>query len=124
MPVTPLEALKAVCEAWNALDIDALVALFTDDALFEDPLIPETGSVTGPEAIRKASGGGMAALSECEVTLSIGVEHGEIGMAEGKFTSNLIDTNAPFDFPFVMVVEMRDGKIARLSEYFDTRPLS
>lgn len=120
--MTPLEALKAVAEAWTALDVDALVVLFAEDALFEDPLNP--APLTGPAAIREASGAGMAALSECEVTLSLGIEHGDFGMVEGKFISNLADTNASFDFPFVMVVELRDGKIARLSEYFDTKPLA
>lgn len=121
--MTPLETLQAVCEAWNRLDIEALVALFAEDGLFEDPLV-EDGSVTGPDAVREASGAGMAALSECEVTISKGLEQGELGICEGLFRSKLADTGGAFDFPFVMVVELRDGKIGRLSEYFDTAPLT
>ena len=47
---------------------------------------------------------------------------GATGLAEGTFASALRE-GGRLDFPFAMVVEMRDGRIARLSEYFDTRPL-
>jgi ketosteroid isomerase-like protein len=123
MSVTPLETLQAVCEAWNRLDIDALAGLFAEDGVFEDPLVPG-GPVTGPAGVRAASGEGMAALSQCEVTISHGVEQGALGMAEGMFRSTLAEGGGAFDFPFVMVVELRDGAIARLSEYFDTAPLT
>jgi ketosteroid isomerase-like protein len=66
----------------------------------------------------------MAALSACDVTIAHGVEQGDLGMAEGMFRSTLADGGGAFDFPFVMVVELRAGKIARLSEYFDTAPLT
>ncbi len=40
------------------------------------------------------------------------------------FRSALADGGGRFDFPFAMVVELRDGRIARLTEYFDTAPLT
>jgi ketosteroid isomerase-like protein len=122
MSVTPLETLQAVCEAWNRLDVEALAVLFAEDGSFEDPLVPG-GPVTGPDGVRGASGEGMAVLAQCDVTISHGVEQGDLGMAEGMFRSTLAEGGA-FDFPFVMVVELRGGKIARLSEYFDTAPLT
>jgi ketosteroid isomerase-like protein len=70
------------------------------------------------------SGHGMAALSECEVTLSAVVERGDLGLCEGMFRSALADGGGRFDFPFAMAVEVRDGRIARLTEYFDTAPLT
>jgi ketosteroid isomerase-like protein len=121
-PLAPLDTFRAICAAWNRLDVDALAALFDDDGVFEDPLLPE--AVTGPDAVREASRGGMAALSACEVTLTNSIQEGDLGMTEGWFRSTLADGGAAFDFPFVMVVELRDGKIARLSEYFDTKPLA
>jgi ketosteroid isomerase-like protein len=119
--VTPLEALQAVCEAWNRLDIDALAVLFAADGRFEDPLLP--APATGPDGVREASAGAMAELSSCEVTLTNGLEQGDRGIAEGTFASTLAESGARLDFPFVMAVDMRDGKIARLAEYFDTAPL-
>jgi ketosteroid isomerase-like protein len=119
--MTPTEALKAICEAWNRLDHDALADLFTEDGVFEDPLNERTAR--GREDVRAITGPGMAALSECEVTLSTVVENGELALCEGMFRSALAEGGARFDFPFAMAVELRDGRIARLSEYFDTAPL-
>ena len=119
--MTPIEALQAICEAWNRLDNDALADLFAEDGLFEDPL--NERAAHGREDVRAITAPGMAALSECEVTLSAVVEHGDLGLCEGLFRSALADGGGRFDFPFAMVVEMRDGRIARLTEYFDTAPL-
>jgi ketosteroid isomerase-like protein len=35
----------------------------------------------------------------------------------------LRDGGDRFDFPFAILVELTGGRIARLAEYFDTRPL-
>jgi ketosteroid isomerase-like protein len=51
------------------------------------------------------------------------MQDGAIGFSEGVFTSRLAGESTRFDFRFAAVVEMRDGKIERLSEYFDTKPL-
>ena len=119
--MTPTEVLQAVCEAWNRLDNDALAELFAEDGLFEDPL--NERAARGREDVRAITGPGMAALSECEVTLSTVVERGDLGLCEGVFRSALADGGGRFDFPFAMAIEVRDGRIARLSEYFDTAPL-
>jgi len=119
--MTPTEALQAICEAWNRLDIDALAELFSDDGLFEDPLNDRPAH--GREDVRAISAGGMAALSECEVTLTTVIERGDLGLCEGWFRSVLADGGGRFDFPFAMAIELRDGRISRLTEYFDTAPL-
>jgi ketosteroid isomerase-like protein len=51
------------------------------------------------------------------------MEQGDQVLAVGLFASKLRDGGDRFDFPFAILVELRDGKIARLAEYFDTRPL-
>jgi ketosteroid isomerase-like protein len=43
-------------------------------------------------------------------------------MVEAEFRSALSNGDGRLDFDFAMVVEMNDGRIARLTEYFDTRP--
>jgi ketosteroid isomerase-like protein len=43
-------------------------------------------------------------------------------MVEAEFRSGLA-AGGRLDFDFAMLVELRDGRIARLAEYFDTRPL-
>ena len=120
--MTPTEALHAICEAWNRLDNDALADLFADDGVFEDPL--HERALRGREDVRTVNAPSMAGLSECEVTLTHVAEQGDIALAEGWFRSALADGGARLDFPFAMVVELRDGRIARLAEYFDTAPLA
>jgi ketosteroid isomerase-like protein len=118
--VTPSEALQAICEAWNRLDNDALADLFDVAGTFEDPLHERV--LTGREDIRTVNAPAMAALSECEVTLSTVLEDGATGLGEGMFRSALAD-GARMDFPFAIAVELRDGLITRCTEYFDTTGL-
>jgi ketosteroid isomerase-like protein len=119
--MTPSEALQAVCEAWNRLDNNALADLFAEDGVLEDPLNERT--LRGREDVRSDNEGAMSMLSECEVTLGAAVESGDFGMGEGMFRSVLAEGGARMDFPFAAAVELRGGRIARLTEYFDTAPL-
>jgi ketosteroid isomerase-like protein len=119
--MTPREALEALGAAWDRLDVDALAAAFTDDGVVEDPLLPETAR--GREAIVALYTPSMAELSECKVTLGHVLETGDLGVAEGRFESVIAADGSRMDFDFAMLVELRDGKVARLAEYFDTRPL-
>ncbi len=121
MRVTAAEAIEVVCDAWTRLDNDAIAAGFADDGVFDDPL--HERRLVGRDEIRETNAGVVAALRQCRVTLGRVVEDGNVGFAEGRFEAVDADGNA-MDFPFAMVVETRDGEIARLSEYFDTRPLA
>jgi ketosteroid isomerase-like protein len=119
--MTPAEALRAVCDAWEAGDPDAAASLFADDGVYEDPLYPEP--LHGPEAIRAGLVEGMGAIDDCRVTLDPVMEEGDRVLAVGFFASRLRDGGERFDFPFAILVELRGGRISRLAEYFDTRPL-
>jgi ketosteroid isomerase-like protein len=119
--MTPAEAMRALGEAWDALDLEALVALFDPDGVVEDPLLPRVAR--SRDDVRELYGPSMAELSECRVTVGHVLERGDVGVAEGRFESALAADGSRMDFDFAMVVELRDGRIARLAEYFDTRPL-
>ena len=101
--MTPLEALQAICEAWNRLDNDALADLFAEDGLFEDPL--NERAAHGREDVRAITAPGMAALSECEVTLSAVVERGDLGLCEGLFRSALADGGGRFACGFCEIFQ-------------------
>jgi ketosteroid isomerase-like protein len=120
--MTPIEAMQAVCEAWTRLDNDALADLFDDEGLFDDPLNERV--VHGREDVRAVTAPAMEALAECEVTLDKALESGDFGLGEGTFRSRLTDGQGRMDFAFALAVEMREGRIARLTEYFDTAPLA
>jgi uncharacterized protein len=119
--VTPGEAIEGVFKAWQRLDPEALTTLFTDDASYEDPLFPEP--VVGSQQMHDTIAPAMAELDDCQITTLRVVESGDVGMVEAEFRSRLADGKGRLDFDFAMVVELRDGRIARLAEYFDTRPL-
>lgn len=118
--MTGRQAIEAVCDAWTRLDNDAIAAGFAEDGVFDDPL--HERRLVGRDDIRETNAGAVAALRECRVTLGHVLGDGDVGFAEGRFEAVDVDGNA-MDFPFAMVVELRGGEIARLSEYFDTRPL-
>ena len=119
--MTPRDAIDAMFEAWRKLDGDALIALFTEDARYEFPLFTET--LVGRQEIYDVIVPGMADVQDCIFTSIRIVESGDTGMAEAQFRSRLAGGQGRLDFDFAMVVEMRDGRIARLAHYFDTRPL-
>jgi len=119
--LTPEAALAALGKAWDRLDVEQLVAVFADDAVVVDPLLPR--DARGRDDIRELYTGSMAELSECRVTLTNVLTSGDLGMAEGRFESALAADGGRMDFDFAMTVELRDGRVARLAEYYDTRPL-
>jgi ketosteroid isomerase-like protein len=119
--VTPGEAIEGVFKAWQQLDGEALLALFTEDAHYEDPLFPEP--LVGSQQLHDSIAPSMADLDNCVITTLRVVESDDTGMVEAEFRSRLADGKGRLDFDFAMVVELRDGRIARLAEYFDTRTL-
>ena len=119
--MTPSEALSAVFSGWQRGDNDAIADLFSDDGVLEDPL--KAGTITGRESIRQQNAPAVAALEDCTVTIRHLFEQGDLGFCEGFFASRLVETGGRLDFPFAATIEMRDGRIARLAEFFDTRPL-
>jgi ketosteroid isomerase-like protein len=119
--LTPRAALVALGEAWDALDIDRFVALFAGDAVVVDPLLPRTAE--GLDDIRALYTDSMAELSACRVRLTHVLTSDVLGMAEGRFESVLAADGSRMDFDFAIAVEVRDGEVSRLAEYYDTRPL-
>ena len=119
--MTALEATRAVFDAWEVGDPDALRALFTSDGVYLDPL--KAAPLEGPEAIVEGNRAAMAAIRDCRISVSLAIEDGERAVVEGVFASELVESGARFDFPFVAITEITGGRVKRLAEYFDTRPL-
>jgi ketosteroid isomerase-like protein len=117
----PAESIHALFTAWESASPDALADLFTVDGVYQDPL--KEGPLTGRQEIRDGNAAAMSAIEECTISIGHLVADGDIGFCEGFFSSRLRDGTGRLDFPFALVVEMHDGRIARAGEYFDTRPL-
>jgi ketosteroid isomerase-like protein len=119
--MTAMEAMRAVFGAWEAGDPEALRELFCADGVYLDPL--KDGPLEGPEEIVEGNRPAMAAITDCQISVELAIENGDRAIVEGQFASCLADSDARFDFPFVAIAELSDGRIKRLAEYFDTRPL-
>jgi ketosteroid isomerase-like protein len=118
--VDAAEATRAVCDAWERSDADGVAALFAVDGRYEDPLFPDV--VVGPDAIRNAVAPAMAEIRGLRIPIKHLARAGDVAICEASFLSELANGEGRFDFEFAMVIEVSDGKIARLCEFFDTRP--
>jgi ketosteroid isomerase-like protein len=113
--------MRAAFAAWEERDPHALAVLFAPDGQFLDPLKP--GVLVGPPEIEEGNRDAMAAVEDVRVTIDRGFEDATHAAVEGMFLSRVAGTEQRFDFGYMASIELRDGKIVRLAEYFDTRPL-
>src|SRR5215467_5803283 len=96
-PMTPAEALRAVCDAWEQGDPDAAANLFAPEGVYVDPLYEAP----------------LRGREDCRVTLDPVLEQGARVLAVGYFASKLRDGGDRFDFPFAILVELSDAGIVR-----------
>jgi len=120
--MTASEAIRALCAAWERGDPDALAELFSEDGVYEDPLMD--GPLLGREQIREGSRPAMAAINDCRVEIRHLVADGAVAMAEGYFASRLADGSGRLDFPFAITAEMKGDLVSRIGEFYDTRFLA
>jgi aminomethyltransferase len=126
--MTPKDALNAYCEAFARREPEAIAPLFAEDAVFDIPF--QDRRLEGRDLIMREMATSIRGLKNITVELGHVIEGDNDAYAEGVFLSEMIGAPAKVDgtpvrtdFRFVAVVEMKDGLIARLSEYFDTKPL-
>jgi ketosteroid isomerase-like protein len=103
---TAEEALRALCDAWERRDPDAVAQLFSHDGRYEDPLFEQVP--VGPDEIRAACAEAIDELAEVGVPLQLVATTGDLVLAEGEFLSRTVDGRR-LDFPLAMVLEVRDG---------------
>jgi len=120
--MNPIEAMTAAFAAWEARDPAALAALFRPDGAFVDPLKPAV--LLGPSEIEAGNREAMAAVEDVRISVERSFEAGDSGAVEGEFLARVAGGEGRFDFRFMACVDMGDGQIRRLAEYFDTKPLA
>jgi steroid delta-isomerase-like uncharacterized protein len=118
--------LKEWASAWSTGDIEKLLSLFTDDVSYEDVTFGAVNA--GKEALRRFAAAALAAFPGMtfELVSSVVANDASAGAFEwiwrGKQTLDfpgLPATNTPFAIRGVSVVEFRDAKIRRCSDYWD-----
>jgi steroid delta-isomerase-like uncharacterized protein len=112
--------------AWSSGNVDKLLLLFTDDVSYEDVTF---GAVnTGKEALRNFATAALAAFPGMtfEVKSRLVSSDGTAGAFEWVWRGKQIKdfpglpaTNTPFQVRGATVVEFRDAKISRCSDYWD-----
>ena len=116
----PAQAIREVMTGWERLDPRQVARVFADHGTYDDPL--KDGRLVGPKAILEANAKAMDDLLSCRIELRHVVETAQVGLAEGDFHAAL-RAGGTLAFSFAIALEVADGKVTRLAEYFDTRPL-
>jgi limonene-1,2-epoxide hydrolase len=110
----PIELVQRFCDAWADGDVDALVAFFTDDAVYHNiPISP----VTGKDAIKTTIEGFTAGVEKIEFRVNAIAADGDVVLTErvDVFTT----PDKVIELPVMGTFETREGKIAAWRDYFD-----
>ncbi len=112
---SPLETVNRFCAAWPALDVDALVAFFADDATYHNiPVDP----VTGAEAIGEAIRGFTTGVERVEFEVLRAAADGPVVMNE-RIDRFVWPGGHTAELPVMGTFEVHDGKITAWRDYFD-----
>ncbi len=118
---TPLECSRLFLAAWEASSPQEISRLFAEDGVFTNPLQPKP--LVGPRQIFEAVSVGLSKIEDVTIRVTSSLAQGSMACIEGEFLSRRRADGSRFDFPFALVLELEDGKIRRLHEYFDTARL-
>lgn len=110
----PIDVVREFCTAVEALDLDAIVAFFTDDAIYHNiPLDP----VVGPDAIRATLAGFTGGVESLEFQLL------NISVAGNVVLTERVDVfrspDRVISLPVMGAFEVSEGKITAWRDYFD-----
>ena len=106
--------------AWDALDLEAILSFFTEDAVYTN--IPMGPPNTGIEEIRDFVSGILKLVSKGEFRVHHQVE-GANGIVMNERTDILHFGPDEVVLPVMGIFELRDGKICAWRDYFDMAPL-
>lgn len=114
MPRTPSEIVRAFCDAWSRLDVDELMAFFTEDAVYHNMPGPP---VQGREAVRRTIESFLRPWDHTEWEVLNIAADGNVVFAER--VDRIDDGNHHVDLPVVGVFELDGERIRAWRDYFD-----
>ena len=108
--------LVAWADAWSSHDPEQVVALYAEDAVYEEK---PTGSIArGHDEIREFVAATHAAFPNVKVTPLSGFQAEGWAVLEGDFAAESAEGRA-FSVPFIVVMELDGETIQRSADYFD-----
>ena len=113
--MTPGEIVTALIKANEARDVDAVVALMADDAVYENVPMSE---LKGHEEIRSLLGPFIQGAKSVAWEVLHQVEQGDVVMNERVDRFTMAD-GKDVAIRVAGVFEIRDGKVAVWRDYFD-----
>jgi limonene-1,2-epoxide hydrolase len=112
--VAPEAVVRAFCSAWDAIDLDRIVALLDSDAIYQSgPARPVRGQDQIAALLRKMTRG----VSACDFEILHLAVSGDIVFTERRDVVTIGDVTAVL--PVVGVFEVRGGLIREWREHFD-----
>lgn len=121
-PMDAPTAIRRVCDAWIAQDNRALATLFAPEGVFVDPL--HERPLVGSDDVEATNQAAVDELADVRIELHHVLGEGDRAVAEGRMTATVRADGSRMDFAFMMIAETADGRITRLTEYFDTAALT
>jgi steroid delta-isomerase-like uncharacterized protein len=126
---TPVEVARALFDAFTKRDMDAALALDTDDAVGD---VVAVGAFRGKPAIRRFMEELLAAFPDYDLTVdrvvgdhsSAVVQWHATGTFSGGPFQGIAPTGRHIDMRGVDVVEVTDGRVVRDTMYFDGASLA
>ncbi|MBZ5549162.1 MAG: ester cyclase [Acidobacteriia bacterium] len=122
---TAAERDAAVAEkwiaAWNSHSPDKMLPVFTDDIFYEDVAFGEVSH--GSAQFRKFAASEFEGVPDLELKLVRANVHGGHGTIEWVFSGTdkgVFKTGKKFSVRGVSVIDVRDGKIARSLDFYDS----
>ena len=110
--------------AWNSHSPDKMLPLFTADIFYEDVAFGEVSH--GSAELRKFAASEFEGVPDLELKLLRANIHGGHGTIEWIFSGTdkgVFNTGKKFSVRGVSVIDVRDGKISRNLDFYDTATL-
>lgn len=119
-----LDIARLVVERWNANDLDGALELYADDAvMLSGPDWPEQSSWEGLESIRRNMTEWREVWESSQMELDHLESFGDRIVGTGFWNTRSRLSGVDGRMPFVVLLTLRDGKIASL-EWFTDRELA
>ncbi len=107
--------------AWNSRSPDKMIPLFTADIFYEDVAFGEVSH--GSAELRKFAASEFEGVPDLELKLLRANVHGGHGTIEWIFSGTdkgVFNTGKKFSVRGVSVIDVRDGKISRNLDFYDS----